>query len=86
MVLVLPAAGRGGLTARPAPLLREHSAACDVMTPRRKSSPARALISASGEQLFLSAAISALRARPDPHTMQNDAGEFVDLYVPRKCV
>lgn len=29
--------------------------------------------------------VLALRARPNPHTMQNDAGEFVDLYVPRKC-
>lgn len=28
--------------------------------------------------------VLALRARPNPHTMQNDAGEFVDLYVPRE--
>ncbi|XP_015737173.1 40S ribosomal protein S21 [Coturnix japonica] len=27
----------------------------------------------------------ALGARFGPSTMQNDAGEFVDLYVPRKC-
>lgn len=63
MVLVLLGAGGGGLTARPGPPLREPNATCNVVAPRRKStlrrksSPARALISASGEQPFLSAAV-----------------------------
>ncbi|OPJ84873.1 CDK5 and ABL1 enzyme substrate 2 isoform B [Patagioenas fasciata monilis] len=67
---------------------RPRCRAADVTAARRKRCPPSRRISAS----------AAVHSFPPPHTrgvtarrrclsseMQNDAGEFVDLYVPRKC-